>query len=98
MIYSQYALEFSNLDLYFSKVEPYTAYASSFIEPVIIFIKEDIGIKAIIAFFIGIAVASVIFVGGIVYVGTRSKKESLGSVSIKNYPSSQRVRKAKRWK
>jgi predicted S18 family serine protease len=98
LIYSQYALEFSNLDLYFSKVEPYTAYASSFIEPVIIFIKEDIGIKAIIAFFIGIAVASVIFVGGIVYVGTRSKKESLGSVSIKNYPSSQRVRKAKRWK
>lgn len=86
LIYSQYALEFSNLDLYFNVVETHT-----FIESAIIFIKDDIGRKAIIAFLVGIAVASVIFVIGIVYVGTRNKV-----LLVKNYPSNQRIRKTRK--
>ena len=97
LIYSQYALEFSNLDLYFNIIEKHT-----FIESAIIFIKEDIGIKAIIAFLVGIAVASVIFVTGIVYVRTRDNISHNNISTLKNsvmktkdYPHTKLNRKIK---
>src|SRR3989338_3217490 len=55
LIYSQYALEFSNLDLYFNIVEEKTS-----LEKVIYFIEETLGVKVIVAFFIGLSTGIII--------------------------------------
>lgn len=55
LIYSQYALEFSNLDLYFNIVEEKTG-----TEKLIFFIEETLGVKVIVAFFIGLGAGIIV--------------------------------------
>ncbi|MFH1439133.1 MAG: S16 family serine protease [Candidatus Woesearchaeota archaeon] len=69
LIYSQYALEFSNLNLYFEIVKE-----TGFSEKVIIFIKDELGVRVILAFLIGFFSAVMLFVS---YYLVKEKKVNI---------------------
>ena len=93
LIYSQYALEFSNLNLYFERIEEVDEW-DVFID----YLSEFFNVKTLVAFIIGFVCASFVFIGYLFVKDTKKqvKKADKKNLSMKKSSKNIKIKKNKK--